>query len=80
MVKTYLNLRRLKTTSACWGDRGKNTGGMGAYSPSRLITPNLKEKIIDKIINPTLLALKNLNSVYKGFLYAGLMIKDNEPI
>ena len=61
------------------GDRGKNTGGMGAYSPSRLITPNLKEKIIDKIINPTLLALKNLNSVYKGFLYAGLMIKDNEP-
>ena len=61
------------------GDKGKNTGGMGAYSPSRLITSNLKKKIIDKIINPTLLALKNLNTVYKGFLYAGLMIKDNEP-
>tara|TARA_Y100000591_G_C21780783_1_gene670903 strand:- start:113 stop:1378 length:1266 start_codon:yes stop_codon:yes gene_type:complete len=61
------------------GDKGKNTGGMGAYSPSRLITPELEKKIIKKIIKPTLEGLSNLNCKYKGFLYAGLMIVDNEP-
>ena len=61
------------------GDKGKNTGGMGAYSPSRLITHELEEKIIDKIIKPTLQGLKNLKTEYKGFLYAGLMIVKNEP-
>ncbi len=61
------------------GDKGKNTGGMGAYSPSRLITDELEKKIISKIINPTLKALKELGTNYKGFLYAGLMIVDNEP-
>ena len=61
------------------GDKGKNTGGMGAYSPSGLINVNLEKKIIDKIIIPTLKAIKDLGENYKGFLYAGLMIKDNEP-
>ena len=61
------------------GDKGKNTGGMGAYSPSRLITYELEEKIINKIIKPTLQGLKNLKTEYKGFLYAGLMIVKNEP-
>ncbi len=61
------------------GDKGKNTGGMGAYSPSRLINNELEKKILDKIINPTLKAIKDLGTVYKGFLYAGLMIIDNEP-
>ncbi len=61
------------------GDRGKNTGGMGAYSPSRLVTHELEEKIINKIIKPTLQGLKNLKTEYKGFLYAGLMIVKNEP-
>ncbi len=61
------------------GDKGKNTGGMGAYSPSRLITEELKEKIINKIINPTLKGLSELGVQYKGFLYTGLMIVDNEP-
>ena len=61
------------------GDKGKNTGGMGAYSPSRLINSELRNKIINKIINPTLNAIKDLGTTYKGFLYAGLMIKDNEP-
>ena len=56
------------------GDKGKNTGGMGAYSPSRLITHELEEKIINKIIKPTLQGLKSLKTEYKGFLYAGLMI------
>ncbi len=61
------------------GDKGKNTGGMGAYSPSRLINDELEKKILDKIINPTLKALKDLKKTYKGFLYAGLMITNNEP-
>ena len=61
------------------GDKGKNTGGMGAYSPSRLITSELKNKIINKIINPTLKGLSDLGTEYQGFLYAGLMIVENEP-
>ena len=61
------------------GDKGKNTGGMGAYSPSRLINNELEEKIINKIIKPTLAGLKDFKSNDKGFLYAGLMIVNNEP-
>ncbi len=61
------------------GDRGKNTGGMGAYSPSRLINNDLEQKIINKIINPTLEGLSEMGSEYKGFLYTGLMIVKNEP-
>ena len=61
------------------GDNGKNTGGMGAYSPSRLITNDLENKILDKIIKPTLKGLSDLGTEYKGFLYAGLMIVENEP-
>ena len=61
------------------GDKGKNTGGMGAYSPSRLINEKKEKKIMNKIINPTLKALKELGTDYKGFLYAGLMIIDHEP-
>jgi len=61
------------------GDRGKNTGGMGAYSPSRLITDELEKKIMLKIINPTLKGLTEYGTQYKGFLYAGLMIVNNEP-
>ena len=61
------------------GDKGKNTGGMGAYSPSRLETDELNKKIINNIIKPTLRGLKDLNCEYKGFLYAGLMIVNGEP-
>jgi phosphoribosylamine--glycine ligase len=61
------------------GDKGKNTGGMGAYSPSRLMNEELENKIIERIIKPTLKALTELGSEYKGFLYAGLMIVNNEP-
>jgi phosphoribosylamine--glycine ligase len=60
-------------------DKGKNTGGMGAYSPSRLINESLDKKILDKIVYPTLKALEDLDISYEGFLYTGLMIKDNEP-
>ncbi len=61
------------------GDKGKNTGGMGAYSPSRLETNDLNFKIIKNIIEPTLEGLRELDCEYKGFLYAGLMIVNGEP-
>ena len=60
-------------------DKGPNTGGMGAYSPAPIITKKLEKKIISKIIVPTLKALKAKNNPYNGFLYVGLMIKNNEP-
>ena len=60
-------------------DTGPNTGGMGAYSPSPLLSKELEIKIKKKIIEPTINAMKNLNHPYKGFLYAGLMIKKGEP-
>jgi len=60
-------------------DRGPNTGGMGAYSPAPIISKKLEKKIISKIINPTLKALRRRRNPYSGFLYAGLMIKNNEP-
>jgi phosphoribosylamine---glycine ligase len=61
------------------GDLGKNTGGMGAYSPSRMINDQLENKILKKIIEPTIKGLKQMGTNYKGFLYAGLMIIKNEP-
>ncbi len=61
------------------GDKGKNTGGMGCYSPSRLLTKDLELKIQTKIIEPTLNAINERRGVYKGFLYVGLMIKNNDP-
>ena len=61
------------------GDKGENTGGMGAYSPSRLINNELEKKILNKIIYPTIKAINDMGSRYKGFLYAGLMIINNEP-
>ncbi len=61
------------------GDEGKNTGGMGAYSPSRLFNEELEKKILEKIIKPTLKGINDLGTKYKGFLYAGLMIIKNEP-
>ena len=60
-------------------EKGLNTGGMGAYSPAPIINKNLEKKIINKIVKPTLLALKNKKKPYTGFLYVGLMIINNEP-
>ncbi|MEX2191851.1 MAG: phosphoribosylamine--glycine ligase [Nitrosarchaeum sp.] len=60
-------------------DKGPNTGGMGAYSPTPIIDDILAEKIQNKIINKTIQSLKNEGIVFKGFLYAGVMIRDNEP-
>ena len=56
------------------GDYGPNTGGMGAYSPTKLIDEKISETVIEKIIFPTIKELKKKNIEYHGFLYAGLMI------
>ena len=61
------------------GDIGLNTGGMGAYSPAPIMNKDLEEKTINKIIKPTIKAMNDYGSPYVGILYAGLMIKDNEP-
>ena len=60
-------------------DTGKNTGGMGAYSPSRLYNSEIDKKINERIIYPTLKGIKELGTDYCGFLYIGLMIVNNEP-
>ena len=60
-------------------DTGKNTGGMGAYSPSRLYNTELDKKIKERIIEPTLNGIKELGVSYCGFLYIGLMIVNNDP-
>jgi phosphoribosylamine--glycine ligase len=56
------------------GDRGPNTGGMGAYSPAPVMTPAMEQRALDEIVLPTLRAMKAMGAPYKGVLYAGLMI------
>ena len=56
------------------GDRGPNTGGMGAYSPAPVVTPDLHRRIMDEIIEPTIRGMAADGHPYTGFLYAGLMI------
>ena len=58
-------------------DKGPNTGGMGAYSPAPIVDENIEKKIINKIVRPTLNALKKKKKPYKGFLFVGLMFKKN---
>jgi len=60
-------------------DRGPNTGGMGAYSPTPIIDDNMAEKIQKNIIEKTISSMKNEGITFKGFLYAGIMIKDGQP-
>jgi len=60
-------------------DIGPNTGGMGAYSPTLVIDENLSKEIQKKIIDKTISSLENEGIVFKGFLYAGIMLKDGEP-
>ena len=61
------------------GDTGPNTGGMGAYSPAPIMNKELEEITINKIIKPTLKAMKDLGCPYTGVLYAGLMITKEGP-
>ncbi len=60
-------------------DTGPNTGGMGTYAPSLFVDKNLEEKIVKKIIEPTLRGLENVGAPFVGILFAGLMIAKNEP-
>jgi phosphoribosylamine--glycine ligase len=61
------------------GDRGPNTGGMGAYSPTPVMTPALEARALDEIVLPTLAAMKAMGTPFKGVLYAGLMIGADGP-
>lgn len=61
------------------GDQGPNTGGMGAYSPSPIITPTLYEKIMEKIMIPAVRGMVTEGFPFVGFLYAGLMIESGDP-
>jgi phosphoribosylamine--glycine ligase len=61
------------------GDKGPNTGGMGAYSPAPNIDDAMAERVMGEIIEPTLRAMKAMQSPYKGVLYAGLMITTDGP-
>ncbi|MFB5636498.1 MAG: phosphoribosylamine--glycine ligase [Nitrosopumilus sp.] len=60
-------------------DEGPNTGGMGAYSPTPIIDDDLAKIIQEQIIEKTILAMKNEGILFKGFLYAGIMIRDGKP-
>ena len=61
------------------GDTGPNTGGMGAYSPAPVVTEEVAERIMARIVRPTVAAMKEEGAPFKGVLYAGLMIEDGEP-
>ena len=61
------------------GDKGPNTGGMGAYSPAPIMTPAMEKRVMDEIIHPTVRALRHAGAPYKGVLFAGLMITKDGP-
>ena len=61
------------------GDKGPNTGGMGAYSPAPVLTPEVVDKTVERILKPTVRAMAERGRHYMGVLFAGLMIKDGEP-
>src|SRR5487761_2472034 len=61
------------------GDKGPNTGGMGAYSPAPIMTPEMSARVMDEIVMPTVRAMKALGAPYKGVLFAGLMITKDGP-
>ncbi len=61
------------------GDKGPNTGGMGAYSPAPIFTGELKQQVIDEILIPTVRAMAKENRYYRGIIYAGLMLTKSGP-
>jgi phosphoribosylamine--glycine ligase len=61
------------------GDRGPNTGGMGAFAPSRLVDDSLRKTILRQVVRPVLAGMRGEGSEYRGFLYAGLMLTERGP-
>lgn len=61
------------------GDKGPNTGGMGAYSPAPVVTADIEKKIMERIMIPAIKGMRSEGKTYKGVLYAGLMIDKGEP-
>ncbi len=61
------------------GDHGPNTGGMGAYSPAPVVTETIHQQIMDRVMIPTIKAMKDMGRTYQGVLYAGLMITSDGP-
>jgi phosphoribosylamine--glycine ligase len=61
------------------GDRGPNTGGMGAYTPAPIVTPALHERVMREVMQPVVAALGDAKIDYRGVLYAGIMVTDNGP-
>ena len=61
------------------GDTGPNTGGMGAYSPAPVVTEEVAERVMARVVRPTVAAMKAEGAPFRGVLYAGLMIEDGEP-
>jgi phosphoribosylamine--glycine ligase len=61
------------------GDKGPNTGGMGAYSPAPVLTPDLQQEIVSRIVQPTVDAMRMRGTPYRGVLFAGLMITSDGP-
>jgi len=59
------------------GDTGPNTGGMGAYSPAPVVTPDIEQRIMDQVIRPTVAGLASEGMPYTGFLYAGIMLGED---
>ena len=73
--KTFLPFASSQDHKAAYdGDQGPNTGGMGAYSPAPVVTPEVHQKIIDEVIAPTVAGMAKEGTPYVGFLYAGLMV------
>jgi len=61
------------------GDKGPNTGGMGAYSPAPVVTPEVEQKVMDRIVTPLVTGMAKDGHPYRGVLFVGLMIEDGEP-
>jgi len=64
---------------ACDGDEGPNTGGMGAYSPAPVMTPEMERRALDEIVRPCIAEMAHRGTPYRGVLYAGLMIDGGGP-
>ncbi len=60
------------------GDRGPNTGGMGAYAPAPLVSDDLLQRIVESVVEPALAGMRSRGCTYKGVLYTGLMIDDGD--